>query len=381
MPIASVRYGVALTVLLSAIISGCGGGGGSDGGTPPAPPSLEIRTVGRAERGGTITFRVYRDGIAVPPESVTVSATPGSAVSFVNDTTVRLIGAGSVTLTATVRGLTGVNAQRAITVALPPTIVFEGLAESNRDIYRVSLDGGELLRLTTNAADDRIPTAAGGNIVFVSRRDGNAELYQMPLAGGAQTRLTITDADENEPALSTSGGALVYVRANATGLPKLVITNGTTATELTNAGNASSIEATPSWSPARDRIVYLSTQAGLGNLYLYNVLAGTAAPLLVGDAPNVEPSWSPDGNSIVFVSDRTGDTELHLITLPGNAVTRLTTRAGVDGQPAFLPDGRIVYLAIVNNVARLRWLDPATPNVTHDIPTGAVVPSHPAPAR
>jgi len=93
-----------------------------------------------------------------------------------------------------------------------------------------------------------------------------------------------------------------------------------------------------------------------------------------------QPEWAPDG-SLVFVSDRTGDTELHLITLPGNAVTRLTTRAGVDGQPAFLPDGRIVYLAMVSDVATLRWLDPATSNVTHDIPTGAVVPSHPAPAR
>ena len=373
------RFGGGLVArVLLVLTCACGGG---DGGTPPVTPVLEIRTGGRLERGGVITVRVYRDGVVVSPDSVTLTASPASAVSAIGDTTVTLASTGTVTLSAVVEGLESMTAQKAIAVVAPPTIIFEALRNGNRDIYSVALDGVGLTRLTTDTADDLHPTSWGGEIVFVSQRDGNAELYRMTLAGASQTRITTTPtAQEAEPALSHIGGSLVYVRSNASGLPKIVTSNGTTHTELTNAGVASSIEATPSWS-ATDRFVYLSTKTGLGNLFVYNMLDGSSTPLPVGAAPNVEPAWNASGDAIAFVSDRTGDTEIHMIALPGNTITQLTNRAGVDAQPTWLPDGRLVFVSVEGTTRTLKWLDLAQKQIVHDIPVGTAIPSWPTAAR
>jgi hypothetical protein len=56
----------------------------------------------------------------------------------------------------------------------------------------------------------------------------------------------------------------------------------------------------------------------------------------------------------------------------------LTDRPGTDASPAWLADGRLVYVAWVSNVPRLRWLDPASPATVHDIDIGPGTPGHPS---
>ena len=370
------------TLLLIAVL-GCGG----DGGTPPpAGADLEIQTTGRLERGSVITLRVLRNGVAVPSESIVVNSNPGTALEAVTTTTFRLKTVGQITISARLQA-GGTSAQKTLTIVKPPTIVFEGLSSANRDIYSVSLDGLDLLRLTSHAGDDRAPTAVGVTVVFVSRRHDkpdtlNAELYQVPLTGGVETRLTTTETlDEDHPDISGIAGSIVYTLENATGLPKLITRTAGFDAILASAGTASSIETTPTWSPTRDRIAYVSTKDGLGNLYVYNVAANSSAPLAVGEAPNVEPAWSPDGKFIAFVSDRTGDTEIHTLEVASGTLKRITTRAGVDAEPTWTADGRLVFVSIVESVRQLYWVDPADVSVTHPIATEGVVPHAPSGVR
>jgi len=165
--------------------------GNSDG----TAPGERLEVVGRMERGATIRV-VARDGLSAADSVVTdVTITPAVA-GGVSGATVTLLQIGSATISA--RASDGRTLSTTFDVAIPPTVYFDAVAAGNRDIYSVSLDGRELTRRTTSAADDAQPTVAASAIVFVSSRDGNRELYSMPtVVGGAEQRLTTTAANES----------------------------------------------------------------------------------------------------------------------------------------------------------------------------------------
>src|SRR5207244_8482241 len=77
----------------------------------------------------------------------------------------------------------GCSSPEAPTVTAPPVIVFDWLRNGNRDIYRATLDGTDLVRLTSDPGDDQHPTERGGTVAFTSYRDGNGELYAVPSIG------------------------------------------------------------------------------------------------------------------------------------------------------------------------------------------------------
>ncbi len=175
-----------------------------------------------------VTLSASFEGTLLADSAVTWTAEPAGAVMFLGGGIATLAQVGQVTLSAHAAVGTG---ERTITVATPPTIVFDLLRDGNRDIYRVALDGGDLARLTTDPGDDGDPTAVGDRVVFVSYRDGNGELYATSLSGGAPTRLTFTDVAEAGPALSRDGAWLAYTRTDG-GVPKLWVS-------LSNGGGAS----------------------------------------------------------------------------------------------------------------------------------------------
>ncbi len=330
------------------------------------------------ERGSTVAARAVLDSAAVPPGQVRWSAEPAAAVELLPDGRVRFLRTGTVTLRARVDGA---SATLPVQVARPPTIVFDLLRDGNRDVYTASLDGADLVRLTTAPGEDRDPTAAGGTVVFVSGRDGNAELYSVPAAGGGERRLTSTANAEGEPALSRDGRRLAFTR-EVGGLPKLWVSaaDGSGAERAAAMlGFGGSVEAAPSWAPDGGRLAFMSTSRGGADLFQLELSSGTATPLAAERAPEVEPAWSPDGRYVAYAAEVDGDTELYLLEVGAQRATRLTRRPGTDAQPAWLADGRLVFTAWVEGAPRLRWLDPAAPVAVFEVPTGPGAPANPAP--
>src|SRR5689334_11071131 len=235
-------------LLAAAALIACGGNDGT-------APVGTLGTVGRLERGSTIRV-VARDGPSAADSVVSdVTVTPAIA-GAVNGATVTLLQIGSVTVSA--RSSDGRTLSTTFDVAIPPTVYFDAVAAGNRDIYSVSLDGRDLTRRTTSPADDAQPTVVAAAIVFVSTRDGNRELYSTPTAvGGAEQRLTTTAANESQPAFAAGGAALAYV-SDVSGAPRVYVAPVPLANpaRLTAAtfGFAGSIEASPAWSPTRDRV-------------------------------------------------------------------------------------------------------------------------------
>ncbi len=267
-------------------------------------------------------------------------------------------------------------------VATPvvPAIVFEMAPGGNRDIYRMGIDGNDLLRLTTAALSDATPTVAQGTVVFSSFRDGNAELYSVPLKGGTETRLTTTTTrNETSPSLSPDGKRLAWARGPSGGITKVYVgylANVLGGVAAVAPADADAIESSPSWGDST-HLAFGAASASSSDIFGLTVgakdtttLVGALPALLAGgDKAEVEPAWSPDGSRIVFASNRTGDTELYILTVGTGAITRLTTRTGSDGAPTWLKDGRIVYTCIQGSQFRLCIVDPANPAGASIIPT------------
>ena len=277
--------------------------------------------------------------------------------------------------------LVGCTASEAPNVAAPPAIVFDWLRNGNRDIYRATLDGKDTIRLTSSPGDDQYPTERAGTVVFTSYRDGNGELYAVPSSGGAARRLTTTTANETQPALSPDGRHIAYL-SDESGVPKLWLcaADGTNPEPLTTGfGFAGSIEASPSWSPSGDRLVFVSTANGHAGLFILTLGAGAPTPLLADSSTAVEPSWSADGALVAFASTRAGGaaTNIYTVNVATHEIRQQTHGAEADGQPTALPDGRIVYVSWVGGTPELRWLDPATQMVGNVSP-GPGAAQHPA---
>jgi Tol biopolymer transport system component len=370
---------IALGAVVGLLLAACG----SDGG--PASPLPTLVAVGRQERGATVRM-VARDGASESDSTVSnVTVTPAAA-GTVSGASVKLLQAGSVTVGATASD--GRVITTTLTVAAPPTVFFDGIVAGNRDVYSIALDGGDLKRWTTAAAEDSHPTVAGGVLVFSSTRDGNGELYSISTAaGGAEKRLTTTAANETQPALSASGASLAFV-SDVIGVPRIYVGNAAlaTAARLTagSFGFGGSIETDPTWSPTCDRIALMSTTNGSANLFISPSAAGST-PLAVagsgGQQTDVEPSWGPDANLIAFASTRAGGTLIFLLDLRTGAFRQVAQATGTSGQPGWLPDGRLLFTTFAGGESTLWYVDPADTAPAVQIPTGTRSPAHPVGAR
>jgi Tol biopolymer transport system component len=258
-----------------------------------------------------------------------------------------------------------------VTVAVPPSVVFDMQVNGNRDLYRVALDGGDLVRLTDAPAEEREATVGGDRIVFVSFRSGNADLYSVPLAGGTETRLTSTARAETAPALSANGQRLAYAY-DVSGVSRIwtANANGTGAAAITaGLGSAASPETGPTWAPDGSRLAFVTTARGSADVWEL-VPGGTPVAVAEGDSAEVDPAWSPDGTRVAFASTRQGDAAVYVVRLDDRAnAVRLTTRAGTEAEPAWTADGRLVYVEFSpGSVTRMVWIDLADPATVHVIP-------------
>jgi serine/threonine protein kinase len=77
------------------------------------------------------------------------------------------------------------------------SIVYSSMAQDGLNIFRVDPDGSNKIQLTTNTADNYMPTASadGRFIVFASNRNGPFNIWRMNADGGDPTQLTFSDAN------------------------------------------------------------------------------------------------------------------------------------------------------------------------------------------
>jgi Tol biopolymer transport system component len=97
------------------------------------------------------------------------------------------------------------------------------------------------------------------------------------------------------------------------------------------------------WSPVADQLVFVSGRTGKGDIYLLDVATRAVTRLTWGDKPYLYPRWSPDGKKIVMIHGSNENHDIYLIEdarKPGDTLRALTVWAYDDLRPVWSPDGR-----------------------------------------
>lgn len=226
------------------------------------------------------------------------------------------------------------------------------------DIWMVSIDGKENLRLTSSTESESSPrwSPDGRYLAFLSSRPGpaknrGAQIWLIDRRGGEAQQ--ITDSKSRISGFEWSPDSkrmAVLLREPDDDAP--------TPPATPSAGPSAAGAATPSKPIVINR--YRFKQDGAGYLsstkktriHLFDIEAKKFELLTTMDFDESTPEWSPDGNWITFASNHAPDwdgvpgSDVFVVEAKaGSKPKKLTTFKGQDSRPVFSPDGKwIAYL-------------------------------------
>ena len=271
-------------------------------------------------------------------------------------------------------------------------LLFNSARDGVQQLYRMDLDGGNLLQLTREPGDNAWAAWSpdGGRIAFVSTRDRNPEIYVMKADGSDQRRLSRNPGIDMDPLWSPAGDRIAYTSQDDRGLGRIIVvgpdgsgarpvTDGTLGDELSPSwspdgrtlafavrkGNSAEVWTAPAsggapkrltdtakaaaefpvWSPDGRRIAYLVRTRSTSEIWSMNA-DGSERKALTNSARgrNIAASWSPDGRRILFASDRVDGNRMnvYLMNADGSDVRNRSNSPHEDTHPVWSADGRSV---------------------------------------
>jgi TolB protein len=230
------------------------------------------------------------------------------------------------------------------------------------DIYLKSVSGKTCTQLTSEPADDVMPTFSpdARTIAFASKRSGNWDIYTMSVTGGRPVQITSDSDPELHPTWSPDGKMIAYCKFGSQSARWeiwVIDVNNPSAPHFLEYG------VFPRWCPdiAKNKIAFQrAKQRGSRDYSIWTVdyVNGQAMhPTEIVSAANaalINPSWSPDGSRIVFVSVVDPDSEpgaapsqsdLWIVNLDGTGRTNLTNGQFANFQPTWAGDGTVYFVS------------------------------------
>jgi TolB protein len=194
-----------------------------------------------------------------------------------------------------------------------------------------------------NPEDIYYPAVGGPphSIAFQSDRDGNSEIYVMSPDGSDQIRLTFDSRNDQRPDISPDGRFVVFssnriTENNPEGDFEIFVMNsdGSDVRQLTT--NVGFVDSWPRWSPNGKWIAFHSNVDG--NFEIYLIRPDGTDLTRVTDYPSLDqfPEWSPDGKQLVIRRD----VDIYVIDVDGSNPIQLTGQAGLNQMASWSPDGK-----------------------------------------
>jgi TolB protein len=209
-------------------------------------------------------------------------------------------------------------------------IVFSARVEGDVEIFSVEVASGRLTRLTNSAGDDADPSWSpdDSHIVFSSTRAGNPDIYTMRADGTKPRRLTNNAAPDRSPAWSPDGSRIAFISGPTADRDVYLVRSDDGRLErLTTDAHATNDGAR--WSPSG---AYIAVQtAEQDNYDIQVVRISDRARRIVAGGPGYDSqfSWSPASDRLAFISSRDGFDAVYVTDLLGR-LRRLTTTSSLN---------------------------------------------------
>ena len=177
-------------------------------------------------------------------------------------------------------------------------------------IYVVNSDGSAQRRLVDTSDDRHQESAAqpgwypdGRRIVFARHGEGGFDLYGLTIDGGESIRITDDPGDEIAPAVSPDGRRVAFFsnRAGQFDLHVVDVETGEVSQLAEHRANPREyrpqetlFQLSAAWSPDESRIAYVSVEAGTRQIFVVGV-DGRGRRQLTSEGSNHGPSWAECG--------------------------------------------------------------------------------------
>lgn len=240
-----------------------------------------------------------------------------------------------------------------------------------KELYVMSLDGGDTKQLTSNRTINLSPSWAPDvtSLLFTSFKRGRPALLLMDLVSGRDKSIW-SETGLNLGGRFSPDGSMIAVAAEKGGNTEVALLrpDGQMIRRLTDSW---SLDLSPTWSPDGTQIAFTSDRAGSPQIYVQGLNGGQARRLTFKGNENTSPSWSPDGKRIAYVGRSEGTLNIFTTDLEGADVRQLTQRSGKNEEPSWSPDSRyIVFSSSRSGRQKLYVLDAATGTSQVQLTTG-----------
>ncbi|HVS66348.1 MAG TPA: protein kinase [Thermoanaerobaculia bacterium] len=173
------------------------------------------------------------------------------------------------------------------------------------DIFLVDLESGDRRQLTFDLteAGDPVFTSDGGWIVFSSLRSGSRLLWRVAVEGGEPVPVTTGAGEDSAPALSADPDRLAYTNVRHRSVLEAFDPQTGSRREILASRALLNL---PRVSPSGDRVAYFQ-QLGAAGVHLFVVPAAGGDPVQLTSNPggqNIHPRWSPDGRHLYYYDSR-----------------------------------------------------------------------------
>ncbi len=229
------------------------------------------------------------------------------------------------------------------------------------DLWRTGLSGGQAMRLTTHAGEEKDPSISpdGQTLAFTATYEGPREVYTMPLAGGLPTRRT-WDAGRVGVTSWTPDGKLLYATDAGSTLPSIrtwrqdIATDVRDAVPLAQCSDAAFVDAT---NLVFTRLQFQGShtdryQGGTAQQLWRFAMPATGArgdeakPLTAdyaGTSRRPLLHRATGGDRIVFTTDRSGRMNLWSMKPDGSDLKQHTKHTDFDIGGSAIDGNRVVY--------------------------------------
>ncbi len=246
-------------------------------------------------------------------------------------------------------------------------------------VYGVDQDGADVQLVSSSDHNAMSPAWApdGSRFAYMDFWQGHGRLFVQDGVTGKRTAVATTgQALDFTPAFSPDGKTLAFSRANEEGTDIYTVNiKDNCCLQRLTVGRFSD-NLSPTYSPDGQRIAFVSTRAGLPQIYVM-AADGTDqqlfAPFDYGvTGASYAPDWAPDGQSVAFHRDVGGTYQVFVLDVRARAVRQLTS-VGRNEDPTWAPDSR--HLAFVSDRSGYRqlWIvDVETGRIRVLLPQGGV---------